>query len=143
MSEITQPRPPRPYPTPTETSRPFWDAAREGRLLYQTGVDDDRPIFPPQAFSPYDLSTDLVWRESAGRGTVYSYTVVWRPQTAAFDVPYIVAIIELDEGYTMLSNIVNAEPDRVAVGARVAVEYLEVLPGQWAPVFALRDDSAE
>lgn len=137
MSEAA--RPDRPYPQPTAITAPFWDALADRKLLYQVGADDPRPIFPPQAFSPYDQSTDLRFVESRGKGSIYSYTIIHRPQTPAFDVPYVVAIIELDEGYTMMSNIVDADPGDVAIDARVSVDFREILPGRWIPVFLLDD----
>ncbi|MER6094239.1 Zn-ribbon domain-containing OB-fold protein [Streptomyces bluensis] len=114
----------------------------ERRRRRQTALPDgaarrSSDLPPPQPFSPYDLSTDLEWKQSQGLGTIYSYTVIWRPQTAAFDPPYVVAIVELDEGYTMLSNIVDCDPGDLEVGSRVHVDFREVRPDGWAPMFAL------
>jgi uncharacterized OB-fold protein len=54
---------------------------------------------------------------------VYSYTVVWRPQTPAFEVPYVIAIVDLDDGYQMLTNIVDTDPSQVHVGMPVEVDF--------------------
>lgn len=111
----------RPLPHPTATSRPFWEGCEQGRLLYQQ-AEDGAAIFPPQDFAPGSLGR-LKWVASSGNGAVYSFTVVCRPQTPAFDVPYIVAIVELDEGYAMLTNLVNCEPEEAHVGQRVKVRF--------------------
>jgi uncharacterized OB-fold protein len=115
----TEDRPRRPLPRPSPLTQPFWNACAEGRLIYQRGVDDPRPIFPPRNFSPHDLSTDLVWADSSGAGRIYSFTVVWRPPTPAFESPFVVAIVELEEGYTMLSNVVDCDVHDVQIGMKV------------------------
>ena len=68
-------------------------------------------------------SQELGWQRSSGLGVVFSYTVVWRPPSAAFvpKVPYVVAIVELDEGPHLMSNIINCPPESVLVGMRVQV----------------------
>jgi len=74
------------------------------------------------------FGTNLDWETSAGAGTVYSYTVVWRPQTPAFEVPYVPAIIELDEGFALMSAMVGCEVEAVAVGMRVRAVFEEMSP---------------
>lgn len=132
--------PRRPVPHPTPLSQPFWDACAEGRLLYQLSPDGEA-VFPPRAFAPASLLPELEWAESKGEGSVYSYSVVGRPQTPAFDVPYIVAIVELDEGYEMLTNLVDCDPAVVETGMRVVVDFREVAPGTVLPFFAPADPS--
>lgn len=68
----------------------------------------------------------MVWEKGSGKGNIYSYTVVWRPQTPAFEVPYVPAIIELDEGYKLMSAIVGCEVEDVKVGMRVKVLFQEM-----------------
>lgn len=127
----------RPLPRPTRLSQPFWDACREGRLLYQKDGVTGQPIFPPQAFSPSAIAVPPVWAESAGKGSVYSFTVIWRPQTPAFEVPYVAAIVELDEGYTMITNIVDCDPGELETGKRVRVDFRPVRDGFVLPFFVL------
>jgi uncharacterized OB-fold protein len=112
-----------PLPRPTPLSRPHWDACREGRLRVQRCADCNRMIFVPQPLCTHCHGTRLDWVDSAGRGSVYSFTVVHRPQRPEFEVPYVVAIVELDEGFFMLTNLVGCEPAKVAVGQRVEVEF--------------------
>lgn len=115
---------PRPLPRPTSLSRPFWDGCREGRLLVQRCADCGRCFFIPSAFCPHCLSTDHAWVESAGRGHVVTCTVVWRPPTPAFEPPYVVAVVRLEEGYEMFTNIVDAEPDADLIGTAVQVLFV-------------------
>ena len=117
----------RPLPRPTALSRPFWDGCLEGRLLVQRCARCARCFFIPSAFCPHCLGTDYEWVESSGRGRVVTYTVVWRPPTPAFDPPYVVAVVRLEEGYDMFTNIVDVEPDAdpgtSLIGAAVRVRF--------------------
>ncbi|WP_436771033.1 Zn-ribbon domain-containing OB-fold protein [Yinghuangia sp. YIM S09857] len=113
----------RPVPRPTKLSEPFWRACAEGRLLHQRCSDCGAAVFKPQAFCPRCLSNSIEWKESSGRGVVNTFSVVWRPQTPAFQVPYVVAVIELEEGYQMMSNIVNCDVDAVHCDMPVSVVF--------------------
>ena len=68
-------------------------------------------------------ATAPVWGESAGAGSLYSWTVVWRPPDPAFRVPYAPAVIRLDEGFWMMSAVIGCEPEALARGPRLAVEF--------------------
>ena len=114
---------PRPLPVPTSLTRLFWDACKRGELLFQRCTRCGQSIFPPQAFCPHDLDTALSWERAGGIGIVYSFTIVERPQTPAFDVPYVVGIVELEEGYLMMTNIVDCAPEEVKIGMPVEVRY--------------------
>lgn len=72
------------------------------------------------------LRPELGLGDQRREGEVYSYTVVWRPQTPAFEVPYVPAIIELDEGFSLMSAIVGCEVEDVAVGMRVKAVFEEM-----------------
>jgi uncharacterized OB-fold protein len=124
-----------PEPNVTELSRPFWQGARDGKLLYQYFPSSGRAVFNPAPVDRYSLSSDYEWRESAGKGTIYSFTTVWRPQTPAFTVPYVAAIVDVDEGYQMISNIIGCEPDEVFVGQRVEVAFHRVSETLTLPYF--------
>jgi uncharacterized OB-fold protein len=73
--------------------------------------------------------------ESAGRGTVYTYTVVHRAPSTAFSVPYVLAAIDLEEGFTMFSNVVRCPPEEVTFDMPVTVVFEERAPGLILPVF--------
>jgi uncharacterized protein len=125
----------RPVPCPSALTRPFWDACADRRLVVQRCADCGRYIFTPQAFCRYCLSGSLEWRESAGLGRVVTYTVVWRPQTPAFTAPYVVAVIELDEKYQMISNVVGDMAEHVSIGDRVRVRFVPASAGITLPCF--------
>lgn len=124
-----------PLPYPTELTKPFWDGCARGELLYQTCDDCSGITFIPQPACSKCLSPNLGWAKSAGKGTVYSYTVVWRPQTPAFEVPYVVAIIDLEEGYQLMSNVVGCDHDQVSVGMPVEVEFRRMSDDITLPYF--------
>ena len=129
MSEI-------PLPRPTPLSQPHWDGCREGRLRIQRCGGCGRAVFIPQPLCPACHSTGLAWIDCSGRGSLYSYTVVHRPQRPEFAAPYVVAIVELDEqpGLRLTTNLVgDTSPD--PIGTRVQVEFVEA-DGIWLPLFA-------
>jgi uncharacterized OB-fold protein len=119
------PRPPKPVPVVQPWARPFWEAARERRLVLQHCRACDRPIHYPRIACPRCGGDDLGWKEASGRGTIYSFTVVQANAPSAFreDVPYVVAVIRLAEGVQMLSNIVECDPDRLACDQPVEVTF--------------------
>ena len=94
-------------------------------------------VFIPQSFCRACRSTDLRWVQSAGRGAIVTFTVVWRPQTPAFEVPYVVAVVELDEGWEMLTNIVGGSTNDVAIGAPVEVCFMPMSPEITLPCFKI------
>lgn len=112
----------RPLPAPDHTSAPFWAACAEGRLLYQHCGTCGADQFYPR---PLCLSCGNTpgWRPSQGHGFVYSYTIVRQQHAEPFRelVPYVVAMIELDEGVRMMGNVVGCEPEAVTVGMAVEV----------------------
>lgn len=118
-------RPAKPQPVVNPWARPFWDAAKEGRLAIQRCGDCGKPVFYPRRACPHCFSENLGWMDASGRGTVYSYTVVRNNAPSAFigDVPYVVAVIRLAEGVQLLSNIVGCDPDEVRCDMPVEVVF--------------------
>lgn len=102
---------PKPLPVVAPWARPFWDAARESRLMLQHCNDCGKAIFYPRLSCPHCFSNNLGWQPASGRGTIYSYTAVEANAPSAFasDIPYVVAVIRLEEGVQMLSNVINCE----------------------------------
>ena len=127
-----------PLPHPSELSRPHWDGCREGVLRVQRCRDCGAYVFIPQPLCTGCQSEALSWVESSGRGTVYSLTTVWRPQRPEFDVPYIVAIVELEEGWHMLTNLVDCPPEAARIGLPVEVTFLEMSDEITLPMFRPR-----
>jgi hypothetical protein len=112
----------RPLPRPTALSRPHWDGCRQGVLRVQRCRDCGAHVFIPQPLCTACSGDGLAWVESAGHGTVYSYTVVERAPHPAFATPYLVAIVELAEGFRMLANL-ECEPAQARVGMEVRVAF--------------------
>jgi uncharacterized protein len=96
------------------------------------------PGSPPAQTCRRCLGTDLTWDRSAGAGILYSRTVVCRPVTPAFDVPCAPAIVDLDEGYQMMTNLIGLAPDAVSPGLAVQVEFHETGGGLHLPYFRPR-----
>ncbi|MGI9601092.1 MAG: Zn-ribbon domain-containing OB-fold protein [Acidimicrobiales bacterium] len=128
----------RPLPRPTELSQPFWDGCAEGVLRVQQCGQCGELVFVPRPMCPACQSDDLAWIDSTGLGEVYSYTVVHRPPSPAFEVPYVVAIVELEEGWYLLSNVIDCDPGDVTVGAPVTAVFDPVDPAITLPQFRLR-----
>lgn len=115
-----------PLPTPTPVSRPFWAGCAEGELRYQRCPACGQAEFDPVWACRYCGAKDLTWAVSSGRGEIYSYSVVWRPQTPEFSVPYAVVIVALDEGFMLLTNLIGCETQDVRAGLRVRVTFHDV-----------------
>jgi uncharacterized OB-fold protein len=124
-----------PVPSPSPISRPYWDGCRRGELLYERCADCGHAVFEPAPRCRWCASVRLEWARSNGTGSVYSWSVVWRPQTPAFAVPYVCAIVDVDEGYQMLANVIGCRPDEVRSGMRVAVEFHPIGGGFALPYF--------
>jgi uncharacterized protein len=127
-----------PLPRPTALSKPHWDGCRAGRLLVQRCRDCGHPVWIPQPVCTACLSDALDWVESAGRGSVYSLTTVHRPPRPEFEVPYTVAIVELDEGHHLLTNLVECAPEERRIGQRVEVVFRPMSDAITLPYFRPR-----
>ena len=104
---------------------PFWAATAEHRLTYQVCRACSGVVFYPRAHCTHCTSTDLEWRDSAGSGTIYTYSIVRDNRVPGFAelVPYVVAYVDVDEGFRMLTRIVGVDVDAVHVGDRVQVRW--------------------
>ena len=112
----------RAHPVPDAVTQPFWDGVAEGVLRIQRCQACGRPVFYPRAVCPHCTRGELTWVEASGLGTVHTFTVVHRaPPEHREDVPYVVALVELDEGVRMMTRLVDVEPSAVAVGLPVEV----------------------
>ena len=127
-----------PLPRPTALSRPHWDGCREGVLRVQRCAACGSYEFIPQAVCTRCQAGKLEWVESSGRGSVYSHTTVYRPPRPEFDAPYVVAIVELEEGWHMLTNLVDCTPEEVAIGLPVEVDFRAVSDEISLPCFRPR-----
>lgn len=128
-----------PLPVPTKLSRPFWEAAKTGKLVFQF-------CHQCQSFQSYPKpccsecgSDSLEWKGVCGKGRVYSFTipryVVGNSSFFQDKLPFIVAIIELDEGIRIYSNIIGVKPEGVTIGMKVQVEFENISPEINLPKF--------
>ncbi len=110
-------------PTITPESEPYWAGCRRHALCLQFCDDCGQHQFYPRMFCCHCMSSAIHWVEVSGRGRVRSYTVVRRPVSEAYqaEIPYVVALIELDEGPTMMSNVVQCDLEDVSIGMPVEV----------------------
>lgn len=112
----------RAFPVPDAVSLPFWEGIAEGVLRVQRCGACGRHVFYPRAVCPYCASSELDWVDASGRGRIHSYTVVHRaPPEYRDEVPYVVALVELDEGVRMMARLVDVEPAAVSVDLPVEV----------------------
>ncbi|RQR22894.1 Zn-ribbon domain-containing OB-fold protein [Burkholderia sp. Bp9143] len=128
---------PLPVPTANADSQPYWDAAREKRLLIRRCDACETTHFMPRHLCPNCWSDRLTWIESQGTGSVHSFTIVRRAPLASFGArtPYVVALIDLDEGPRMLTNIVGDDALSVRIGDRVTVTFEDRGDGAMLPQF--------
>lgn len=124
-------------PIPDADSEPFWRAAREGRLVCRRCTACGHAYHYPRARCPRCLSAATEWIDLSGEGTVYSYTVVHQAASRAFRdrVPYVLALVDLDEGPRLLTNLVEVSPASVTVGLRVRVDWRAESDDAVLPVF--------
>jgi len=110
-----------PPPLADATTLPFWQAAAEHRLVVQRCTACEHTRHPPAPVCPECRSAEYDWRELSGRGEIYTYTIVHLPIAAGQALPFVVAVIALEDagGVRIISNVVDVEPDAVAIGLPV------------------------
>jgi uncharacterized OB-fold protein len=130
----------KPLPAITEDNAVYWDGCRQGELRAQRCTKCERFRWPPSVLCPHCLAEGGEWVKLSGRGTVHSFIVVHRPQHPAFfdDVPYNVAIVELDGGVRTHTTIVDCPPDALRVGLPVEVVFHKVNDEVTLPKFRPR-----
>ncbi|HVY86890.1 MAG TPA: Zn-ribbon domain-containing OB-fold protein [Caulobacterales bacterium] len=120
---------------PTTLTQPFWDAARAHKLLVQQCSACAKKFFRPEVACPHCRSRDWRWVESSGKGKLYSFSVLHRSPSPAFRAPFIFAAIEMDEGWTLFSNLVGLEIDDAHIGMAVEVCFHTVSDELTVPLF--------
>ena len=152
-----------PAPLPNPENQPYWDAAKEGKLLVKRCKDCGEFHFYPRAICPFCFSDQTEWVESKGTGSIYSYSVMRRGVPVPFAIayvtldegitmltnmadgtdltvmrtkePYCVAYVELDEGVRVFTNIVDCDLDALQIGQKVKVAFKAAEDGSAVPVF--------
>jgi hypothetical protein len=133
-----------PQPIPTAETAPYWRAALEGRLEIQYCRDCARHQFYPRPFCTRCLSDRIEWVRASGHGRIYTYTVCHVAAHPALEsrVPYAIGMVELDEGVRLLAGIVEADLERLTVGAAVRVCFDRISDDIALPMFRLADGAA-
>jgi uncharacterized protein len=124
-------------PAPDSETVPYWDAARDGRLLIKRCADCGAAHFYPRPFCPVCWSTAVDWEEASGRATLYTWSVVHQNDLPPFGerVPYVAAVVDLAEGPRMMTNVVDCAVDALTVGMALQVTYRDVGDSVTVPVF--------
>jgi uncharacterized OB-fold protein len=132
-----------PRPGITHDNRFFWDGLRERKLRIQRCADCHRLQHPPAPMCPACHSFEMDAIEACGRGRVHSFVVAHHPPVPPFRYPNVIALVELEEGTRLVSRLAGVEPDQVAIGMPVAVDF-ETVDGDLALHFFRRrpDDAA-
>ena len=125
-----------PVPNPSARSRDYWDACSRHELTYQRCTTCGFIGLRTFTVCSTCLGTDSERLMSTGLGSLYSWTVVWRGPGPAFSVPYAPAVVQLDEGFFMVSAIVGCEPGDLVAGLRLGVEFHAVSDGIALPYFS-------
>ena len=126
-----------PQPVPNGDSAPYWAGARERRLLIRKCSACEEFHFMPRHLCPHCWSDKLEWVDSKGRGSVHSFTIIRRAPLANFAAlaPYVVALIELDEGPKMVANVLGDDALSTKIGDRVQVTFEDRGEGAMVPQF--------
>ena len=124
-------------PTPDVETKPFWDGCREGKFLIRHCNACGRNHFYPRPFCPTCWSEDVAWKEASGRGTLYTYSIVHVNDLPPFAerVPYVAAMVDLDEGPRVMTNVEGVPFDELRVGMPVTVEFKPISDDITIPVF--------
>jgi len=119
-----------PAPTPNPETKAFWEAAGEGRLLLKRCRSCGETHYYPRALCPFCGSGDTEWRPASGGGAIYSYSVMRRAEA-----PYAIAYVTLDEGVTMMTNLVDCDFNALRIGQRVRLVFKPSDGGPPVPAF--------
>ena len=127
----------KPLPRPTPDSARFWEACRAHRLELQRCSGCERFWFPPGNRCAHCWGDSWEWRPVSGRGQLFTFTVMRRAYHPGFadDLPYVVAIVELEEGPRLISNLVDCAPESVRIGMPVSVMFDDVTADVTLPKF--------
>jgi hypothetical protein len=127
----------RPAPIPDAVTKPFWDGTVKHELLLPTCRACGKPHFYPRPICPYCGGKNLEWVKASGKGKIYSYAIQYRPLIPGLEPPFVTAIIELDEGVRMLSNLVGIEPkpENIQCDMRVEVTWQDLNEEVSLPLF--------
>jgi uncharacterized OB-fold protein len=119
-----------PAPQPNPETKAFWEGAAQGRLLIKKCLACQQVHYYPRAICPFCGSDRTEWQQASGHGSIYSWSVMRRAE-----VPYAIAYVTLEEGVTMMTNIVDCDLDGIRIGQRVRVVFKPTEGGPPVPAF--------
>ena len=127
----------KPLPTISGETKPYWDHCRRGELLIQKCDSCEEYQFYPRGICANCWSNDIQWVTASGKGTVWTFTVTYQNGTPGFaeEVPYVLALVELEEGVRMFTNIVDCDPTSVCIGMPVEVTFVRATDQITVPYF--------
>ena len=118
-----------PLPAPALDAEPFWEGTAAGKLLLKRCTDCGETHYYPRAICPHCFSSNTEWYEASGKGSIYSFSVMRRAP-----VPYVIAYVRLEEGVTMMTNIIEADLDALSIGQKVELKFSPTEEAGGAPV---------
>jgi hypothetical protein len=127
-----------PLPAPTPDSKPFWDALKRHELCIQRCRACRKAYFYPRNVCPSCLSKDVEWFTASGRGKLHTFVINHRPlRNPPLEAPYVIAIVELEEGPRLMSNLIGVDPDptKIRCDMPVVIDYADVTPEVTLPRF--------
>ncbi len=127
--------PRRPAPIVTDDSAFYWEAAAEGKLVAQRCGSCGVLRHPPRPMCGHCQSLEIEIVPLSGRGTLYSYAVLHHPQHPAFDYPVLAALVDLDEGIRLLSELADVTPADISIGMPLTAGFAPTVDGMAVPVF--------
>ncbi|HYL52008.1 MAG TPA: OB-fold domain-containing protein [Acidimicrobiia bacterium] len=125
----------RPAPRPTDDSAVYWDAVARHKLVAQCCGVCGKLRHPPRPMCPHCRSLEWHVQRLAGTGSLYSYAVLHHPRSPLFAYPLLAALVDLDEGVRIVTNLVGVEPADIRVGMRLTVDFEPTSDGGTVPVF--------
>jgi len=127
----------KPLPEIQPWSKEFWKGTKEKKLLIQECKDCGSKIFYPRKYCPECWSSQLLWNEASGKAKIFSYSITYTGVEEPFydDLPLVLALVDLEEGVRMMTNIVNCRPEEVYIGMDVEVTFRDVTKEFSLPYF--------
>ena len=119
-----------PVPLVNPETKAFWDATAEGKLLIKKCKDCGEVHYYPRTICPYCMSDNTEWLQCSGKGKIYSYSVMRKAK-----VPYCIAYVTLEEGVTMMTNIINTDHDDIFIDMDVELSFVDNGEGSALPYF--------
>ena len=128
-----------PLPKATPETKPYWDGLKAHKLMVQRCKDCQKAYFFPRPFCPHCFSKNVEWFQASGKGKLYSFVINHRPPPFMGKDPYVIAIVELEEGPRLMTNLVGVAPDpaKIKCDSPVAIHYDDVTKEVTLPKFRL------